>query len=106
VAAPGLVLVAPGRGLRDVKKGQRLSSTEREGRSLRDDDGAGLGLPVGVDDGALLVADVLPVPLPCLGVDGLSNGSNGAEGAEVVSLGVLLAEAAKETNGGGGSVEL
>lgn len=76
------------------------------GRNVRDDDRASLGLPVGVDDGALLVADVLPVPLPGLGVDGLSDGSDGAEGREIVSLDVLLSETAEETNGGRGGVEL
>ena len=34
--------------------------------SLRENDRSGLGLPIGVDHGALLVTDVLPVPVPGL----------------------------------------
>lgn len=36
------------------------------GENARDDNGAGLGLPVRVNDGALLVSDMLPVPFPSL----------------------------------------
>lgn len=73
---------------------------------MRDDDGTGLGLPVGVDDRALLLADVLPVPLPGFRVDRLTDGADRAEGRKVVALGVLFAEAAEQTDRSRGSVKL
>jgi hypothetical protein len=75
-------------------------------RDERDDDRAGLRLPVGVNNSTLLVSNVLPVPVPRLRVDRLSDGSDSTERGKVVSLDVLLAEATEKTNGGRGGVEL
>lgn len=63
---------------------------EQVSSSVRDDDRSGLSLPVSVNDGALLLSDVLPVPFPSLRVDGLSDGTDGSQGREIVSLDVLL----------------
>ena len=52
----------------------------------RDHDGAGLGLPPGVDDGAAFVADHAVIPHPGLGIDGLADGAEQAEGGERVLL--------------------
>ena len=41
----------------------------------RDHDRTGLGLPPGVDDGAAIVADLLAIPHPRFGVDGLADGA-------------------------------
>ena len=42
-----------------------------------DDDRAGLGLPVCVDDSALFLTDMLVVPIPGFGVDGFAYGTDG-----------------------------
>lgn len=59
----------------NTKEGQGGSSRLGLGRSGQrcDDDGASFGLPVCINDGALLLSDMLPVPLPGLGVDGFSD---------------------------------
>lgn len=66
----------------------------------RDDDGPGLGLPVRVHDGALLVPDVFKVPLPGLGVDGLPDAPERADRREVVAFGVLVSQSAEQADGG------
>lgn len=50
----------------DAKEGKRSRARLGSGRTRKwgDDDGAGLGLPVGVDYRALLLTDVLVVPMP------------------------------------------
>ncbi len=45
-----------------------------------DEDGAGFGLPPGVDDGAAVVADLVAVPHPGFGIDGFADGAEEAEG--------------------------
>lgn len=71
-----------------------------------DDDGSSLGLPVGVDDGALSSSDVVVVPVPGLGVDGLSDGSDDSQTLEGVILDEVLTKSSKETNGSRSSVEM
>ena len=66
VAEPGLVGTAPGIG--------------------RDHDGAGLRLPPGVDNGAAVVADLLAVPHPRLGIDGLADRAEQAQRVELVLI--------------------
>lgn len=46
------------------------------------------------------------VPLPCLGVDGLSDRAEDADRAQVVVCDVFGSETAQETDGGRGRVEL
>jgi hypothetical protein len=45
---------------------------------------AGFGLPVGVDDRAAALADVLVVPDPRFGVDGLADGAEELQAGHVV----------------------
>src|SRR5688572_25779787 len=60
-----------------IDTGQRLRAGSRLGLGgagqWRNQDAAGLGLPPGVDDGAAAAPDVLVVPHPGLGVDGLTH---------------------------------
>mmetsp|Transcript_5201 Transcript_5201/g.10356 ORF Transcript_5201/g.10356 Transcript_5201/m.10356 type:complete len:217 (+) Transcript_5201:568-1218(+) len=57
-----------------------------------DDVTAGLGLPVGVYDRALLLSDNLVVPPPSLGVDWFSDGPENSQAAQVVPVGRLIPE--------------
>ena len=59
----------------DAKEGQRRrTGLERGGtRKGRDHVTSSLSLPPGIDNRAVLLANVLVVPLPSLGVDGLTN---------------------------------
>jgi hypothetical protein len=63
-------------------------------------------LPISVDDSALLLSNVFPVPFPSFGVDGFSNGTDCSESRKVVTLGVLVSETTEETDSGRGGVEL
>ena len=84
--------------------GSRLSfdSTREWGHN----DGSGLSLPESVNDGTLLLADVVVVPVPSFGVDRLADGTQHSESAEVVGLGMVLAETTEETDSGGSGVEV
>src|SRR5690606_9391032 len=62
-------------------RGPRLQLTEA--RQGTDHDGAGLGLPPGVDDRRRAGTDVLLVPQPRLGVDGLADRSEQPDRGEV-----------------------
>lgn len=94
----------------------RLDSPEGKGGRSRlggdgsrdggDDDGTGLGLPVSVDDGALASSDLLLVPVPGLGVDGLSDRSDDPQALEAVASDVLLTESSEESDGGRSGVEV
>ena len=55
-----------------------------------DQDPAVLRLPPGVDDGAALAADHLPVPEPGLRVDRLADGAEQAQRRKVVPRGIVL----------------
>jgi len=63
-------------------------------------------LPEGVNDGTLLLPDVVVVPVPSLGVDGLTDTTQHSEGAKVVGVSVVLAETTEEADGGGSRVEV
>jgi hypothetical protein len=63
-------------------------------------------LPESINDGTLLLSDVVVIPVPSLGVDRLTNTTQHSEGAEIVGLDVMLTETTEETNGGRSSVEL
>eukprot|EP01136_Pigoraptor_vietnamica_P034612 Opistho-1_new@98791 len=77
-------------GRRDAREGQGAGARHqgRGARQRRDHMAAGLRLPEGVDDGAAAAADVLVVPLPGSGVDGLADRAQQAQAAQVVALGV------------------
>ena len=73
----------------------------------RDQNAAGLGLPPGIDDRALLVTDVLVIPHPGLGVDRLANRAEQAQAGEVALLRpARLALAHQRANRGRSGVEL
>ena len=63
-------------------------------------------MPESVNNGALLLPDVVIIPVPSLGVDRLANSTQHSEGAEIVVLDVVLTETTKEADSCGGSVEL
>lgn len=62
--------------------------------------------PESIDDGALLLSDVLVVPVPSFGVDRLTDGTQDSQRAEVVTLDVALTEPSEQANGGRSRVEL
>lgn len=68
--------------------------------------GTGFGLPVGVDNCAATLSDLVIVPVPGFGVDGLSDGTQDAEGGEVVTFDPFVAETTEGADGGWGGVEL
>lgn len=94
----------------------RLDTEERNGRGTRlgrdgtrkrsDDDRTGLSLPERIDNGALILADVLVVPMPSFGVDGFTDGAEYSKSGEIVTVYVLWTKTAKKTNGGGSAVEV
>ena len=63
-------------------------------------------MPPSINDGTLLLSDMFVVPVPSLGVDGLTDSPQDSDGAEIVGLDVVLAEAAEETDGSGSSVKV
>ena len=67
---------------------RRAPGLQRGGAGERaDHDGAGLGLPPRVDDRAALTTDVVPVPDPRFGVDGLADAAEQPQRREVVRSG-------------------
>ena len=92
-AMPGIGPVVPP-GLVDAHPGER-----------RDHHCAGLGLPPRVDDRAATAADVLPVPDPRLGVDGLPDVAEQPQRREVVALGELRPPLHERADGGGRDAE-
>lgn len=91
----------------DAKEGQRGGTgLGRSDTSQGSDDvGAGLGLPIGIDDVSLLLTDNLIVPLPDLGSDGLTDGSKDSEILHLASD-VLITGTLEQSQGSGGDVEL
>ena len=71
-----------------------------------DDDRPSLGLPVRIDDRALILADMLTVPLPGFWVDRFANRAEDAERGEIMPLDVLWAETTEQANRGRRAVEL
>ena len=63
-------------------------------------------MPESVNDGALLLSDMIVLPVPSLGVDRLADSTQHSEGAEIVVLDVVFTETAEEADSGGGGVEL
>ncbi len=70
-----------------------------------DHDGAGFGLPPGIDDGTTLLADHLVIPFPGRGIDGLADGAEKAQARHIVRIGPLIALADEGAYGGGGGIE-
>ena len=71
-----------------------------------DDDGSSLGLPVRIDNRALILANMLTVPLPGFWVDRFANRAEDAERGEIVPLDVLWAETTEQANGSRRAVEV
>ena len=76
-----------------------------QARQGGDHDGAGLGLPPGVDHRAPFAADDRVVPQPGLGVDGLTDRAEQPQRGQVVTAGVLLAPLHGAADRGGRRVE-
>ena len=66
---------------------------------------SGLGLPPRVHDRAFLVPDVLVVPHPCLGIDGLSHRTEEPQAAQVMGGRILGAPAHESADGRGRGME-
>ena len=75
-------------------------------REGSDDDRSRLGLPVRVDDRALVLADMLAVPQPGLWVDGFTDRAEDAKRGKVMPLDVLCAETTEKTNSGWRAIEV
>ena len=70
-----------------------------------DHDGPGFGLPIGIDDGAALLADHAVIPHPRLGIDGLAYGAEEAQGGQRMLLYPGVAPFREGADGGGRGVE-
>ena len=83
-----------------------MRSIEGHGaRDRGDHDGAGFGLPPGVDDRAAVAADGLAVPHPRLRIDGLSHRSQQAQRGEIMLVRPLVAPLDEGADRGRGRVE-
>ena len=81
-------------------KNDRLDTEEGHGcrswlgfngaREWRYNDGSGLCLPESVNDGALLLSNVVVIPVPGFGVDGFTDTTQHSEGAEIVASEVVF----------------
>ena len=107
LALRNFLAVAVDDGGVDAEDGERGAAGDggRGARQRAEHVAAGFGLPPGVDDGALLVADDLVVPAPGLGVDGLADGAEEGEAGEVARAGQFLAGLHEGADGGRGGVE-
>ena len=65
----------------------------------------GFCLPPGIDDGTLLMADVLVEPYPCLWVNRLPNGAKKPKGGEIVLLGIMVSPLHEGSDGCRGGIE-
>ena len=86
-------------------KGGRTRFGGGKPRQGGDHDGAGLGLPPGVYDGAAPLPDLLVVPHPGLGVDGLTHRPQQAQAGQVVLCRKGLAPLHDRPDGRGSRVE-
>ena len=98
------VLVVDGRVDADHRRAAAARLHRLQGRQRAAEEAAGLGLPPGVDDDRLALADRLVVPAPDLGLDRLAHRGHVLE--VVVVLGRLVrADLAQHPDGGGRGVE-
>mmetsp|Transcript_420 Transcript_420/g.910 ORF Transcript_420/g.910 Transcript_420/m.910 type:complete len:275 (+) Transcript_420:399-1223(+) len=74
--------------------------------NVGDNVAARLGLPVRVDDGALLSTDIIEIPTPGFGVDGFSHRAQNLETAQIVFLRNIIVVTHQQTDGCGRRVEL
>lgn len=92
----------------DTKEGEccgtRLSSNGTRKRG--DNDGTSLCLPVGVDDSAVVLTDLLIVPFPSFRVNGFTNRANDSQCGKIIAFQPLVTQAAQRTDSGGSSIEL
>src|SRR5690606_34426835 len=84
-------------------RGARLGRSDAGQRA--DHDGAGLGLPPGVDDGGAVATDDAAVPDPRLGVDRFTDAAEHPERREVAAAGDLLALLHERADGRGRGVQ-
>jgi len=102
VAEPGLVSIAPGKGVTTIDPVSVCLSKAISYvlKGMCDD------LPEGIDNRTLLLPGIFVVPVPRLGVDGLTNTTQDAQAAKVIAINVVRSKAAKESNSSGCGVEL
>src|SRR5690606_17644620 len=74
-------------------------------RDGRDEDTSVLGLPPGVYNRCLPLADFFVIPIPRLLIDGLTHAAQLTDAAEVFSLDVFIACSHQRADGGGGRIE-
>ena len=89
--------------------GQRQRAGTRLERNCaghgRDHDGAGLGLPPGIDDGAAALADDAVVPFPGRGIDRFADRAEQPEARKIVRIRPLIALANQGADRGGRGVD-
>ena len=88
-------------------KGQSTTARFHGGASgkIRHDMTARLGLPIGVDNRAVRIADNFIIPSPCLGVDRFAHGAQDPQARKIILLGDVVAEAHEGPDGRGSRVE-
>ncbi len=95
----------PGLRLEDrdihTKEGEGSRSWLGRGRSWErgDMNRTSFGHPVGVDNGSISTTDMVIVPMPGLGVDGLSNTTDDTQAGEIVVFDPVLTKSAEKTDG-------
>src|SRR6186997_272832 len=85
--------------------GSRSRLHRRHAGDGRNERGARLRLPPGIDHGTAAVADDLPIPFPGLRVDRLANGADQAQRLARVPGDPLVTLALQRTDGGWGGIE-
>ena len=63
-------------------------------------------MPESVNNGALLLSNMVVIPVLGFRVDGFTDTTQHLEGAEIVAGDVMFTKTTEETDGGGGGVEL
>mmetsp|Transcript_2648 Transcript_2648/g.7593 ORF Transcript_2648/g.7593 Transcript_2648/m.7593 type:complete len:225 (-) Transcript_2648:79-753(-) len=77
-----------------------------DSRNIGNDMSSRFGLPVGINDGAVLSSDNFIVPTPSFGIDWFSDGSQDLQTAQIVLLRCRISISHQQTNRSGSCVEL
>ena len=89
----------------DRERRQRRLDRNRTGER-QDHETAGLGLPPGIHNRALIAADYAVIPVPCLRVQGFADGAENPDRGEIDPLHPLVSLFGDRPNGRRGGVEL
>lgn len=83
-----------------TQEGERRGSGLGRGRTgdRSNADRTGLGHPVGVDDSTLSSSDVVVVPVPCFGIDRLTNATDDSQAGKVLVLDIGVAESSEQSD--------